>query len=284
MSRTMKSIVFLGLTFAASWSVTILGWRLGAANNPLAAWATLTGMMAGPAIAAVICAIAFEKGRRVEALGLRFRPNLWWLIAYLAPIALSALAFGATLLFSDRTVGDLSANVLAAAEQAGQDVSQLRDLPLVPIVLAQALLVGALINSVAVTFTEELGWRGYLYDLWRPSGFWRTSLATGAIWGVWHAPAIYLFGLNYPTERPLGIGIFTIYCILLAPLVTFVRERAGSVWAAGIFHGTFNAVAGLTLAWLADASFPWNGIVGIGGFIALAAGVAATLLATKRNA
>lgn len=276
MSTTAKSAIFLALTFALSWSVTFIGWRFGATDNPFGALATLTGMMAGPAIAAIICALAFERGRRAEALGLRFKPNWWWLFAYLIPVALCALSVAATILLSNRALSDMQGNILAAAAQAGQDVSQLRNLPLVPIVLVQALLVGALINSVVLTFTEEIGWRGYLYGLWRPSGFWRTSLATGLIWGIWHAPAIYFFGLNYPTERLLGIGLFVVYCALLAPLITLARERSGSVWAAGIFHGTFNATAGLTMISLSDASFPWNGIVGIGGFVALALGLAAT--------
>ena len=53
---------------------------------------------------------------------------------------------------------------------------------------------------------------------------------------------------------------------------------AGSVWAAGVFHGVFNAAAGLTLLSLSDASFPWNGVVGIGGFVALGIGAAITFL------
>jgi membrane protease YdiL (CAAX protease family) len=279
MSVTNKSIVFLALTFAISWSVAIGGWALGAANSPLGAFGALFGMMTGPAIAAFVCAMAFEKGRRVEALGLRFKPNWWWLIAYLIPLALCAASVAITLLLSDRTIGDLKANLLLAAQQAGQDVSQIpENLPLVPIVLFQALVLGALINAFLLTFTEELGWRGYLHSLWRPSGFWRSSLATGVIWGVWHAPAIYLFGHNYPTERVLGVGMFIVFCLLLSPVMALVRDRAGSVWAAGILHGTINAVAGLSILWLSSADFPWNGLLGIGGYIALALGVAIVFL------
>lgn len=275
MSVTNKSIVFLALTFAVSWSIAIGGWALGAANAPLSALAALFGMMAGPAVAALVCALAFEKGRRVEALGLRFKPNWWWLFAYLIAVALAAASVGLTLLFSDRTLGDLEANLLLAARQAGQDTSQIpAGLPLVPIVLVQALLIGALINSVVLTFTEELGWRGYLHSLWRPSGFWRASLATGVIWGAWHAPAIYLFGHNYPDNRVLGVGIFVVFCTLLGPIMTLVRDRARSVWAAGIAHGTINAIAGLSVLWLSRAEFPWNGLLGIGGYAALAIGVA----------
>jgi membrane protease YdiL (CAAX protease family) len=144
--------------------------------------------------------------------------------------------------------------------------------------LGAAITINALISTVLLTFTEELGWRGYLHGLWRQAGFWKTSLAIGVVWGVWHAPAIYLFGLNYPDDRALGIGLFVAFCMLLSPMLTLVRDRGRSVWAAGLFHGTFNAVGPLTLGMISNPTFPWNGIVGIGGFVALALGVGVTLL------
>lgn len=274
MRAANKSAIFLVLTFAVSWSIVIGGWALGAARYPSGAVLALAGMMTGPAIAALLCAMYFERGRRMEALGLRFKPNWWWLIAYLIAVALCAASVGVTLLLSDRELADLQAVLLSAIEGAGQDASQLpAGVPLVPLVLFQALVMGALINSVLLTFSEELGWRGYLHALWRPLGFWRTSLATGVIWGVWHAPAIYLYGHNYPDNRLLGVGLFVVFCTLLSPIMTLVRDRGGSVWAAGILHGTINAVAGLSILWITNPVFPWNGLLGIGGFIVLVLGV-----------
>jgi hypothetical protein len=104
------------------------------------------------------------------------------------------------------------------------------------------------------------------------------------VWGVWHAPAIFFYGLNYPDNAVLGVGLFTLYCMMLAPLLTLVRDRGASVWAAGLMHGTFNAVGGLTLGMLSQPTFPWNGIVGLGGFVALAIGVILTALLTLRGA
>ena len=281
MSTFNKSVVFLLLTFAFSWTVAIGGWASGAAAQPLGLFASLTLMMAGPAAAATICAFAFERGRRVQALGLHIKPNWWWLAAYLIALALVALSVALTLLLSDRSLGNMGANVLLAAEQAGADVSQLRDTPIVALVLLQSLVVGALINSVALTFTEELGWRGYLHDLWRKHGFWRTSLGTGVIWGVWHTPAIYLLGHNYPDNRILGVGLFVVFCTLLSPLMTLVRDRGRSTFAAGILHGTINASASLSVLSLSKPDFPWNGMLGIGGYLALAIGVLVTILLVR---
>lgn len=279
MSTAAKSIVFLALTFAFSWAAAI-GAHYAGLTETLSATAILTAMMVGPALAAIICTMAFEKGRRIEALGLRFRPNLWWLMAWLIPILLCAGSIAATLLLSDRTYVDLGVSIIAAVEaQAPAQVEAVRAIPYLGLIqIGAAISIGALINMVVLTFTEELGWRGYLYGLWRGAGFWRASLATGAIWGVWHAPAIWFYGLNYPDHRAIGVPIFVVFCILLSPIITLVRERGGSVWAAGLFHGTFNAVAGVTLGVISNPTFPWNGIVGIGGFLALVVGVVVVAL------
>jgi membrane protease YdiL (CAAX protease family) len=278
---TRKSLIFLAITFAVSWGVA-LGGHFSGLKDSLGAYGPtllLVGMMTGPAIAALICAIAFEKGRRVEALGLKFTPNIWWLWAWLAPLAIAAASVIVAVIVGGQHYADIGAGVRMAASAQGQDISEIPPALLsTPVIVGLAVTLGALINAPILTFTEELGWRGYLHDLWRPAGFWRAALGTGFVWGLWHAPAILFYGLNYPANPELGVGLFIVFCMLLSPIMTLVRERAGSVWAAGLFHGAFNAVGGLTIAMLGAPAFPWNGVVGIGGFVALALGVAIVAL------
>lgn len=275
MSTMMKSIIYLIVAFAVTWAIVIASWSAGLHENPQIAPYALALSMFGPAVAALICAFTFEKGRRVTALGLRFKPNWWWPLAWLIPVLLAFGSVGLTIALSDHAYVDPATGVIALTRSmAPEAAAQLENTPyLGVIIMVQALVLGALINSVILTISEELGWRGYLYDLWRGAGFWRYSLATGAIWGIWHAPMIYLFGHNYPDDRILGVGLFTVFCVLLSPIMTMVRDRGQSVWAAGIFHGTLNALGGLTILLVGGATFPWNGIVGIGGFAALAIAV-----------
>lgn len=275
----MKSAIFLGIAYAITWSIAIGAWSAGLHENPQMMVIVLAASMVGPAIAALICAIAFEKGQRVKALGLGGKLSWWWPVAWLAPIAIAAGSVALTIALSDRTYADIGQTATAAAAAQGQDMSQVPAfLTSTTFIVALSVTLGALFNWPILTFTEELGWRGYLHHLWRPAGFWRASLGTGFAWGLWHAPAIYLFGLNYPDDRVIGIGLFVLFCMLLSPIMTFIRDRTNSVWSAGLFHGTFNALGGLTLAALSNPGFPWNGIVGIGGFLALAIGVAIVAL------
>jgi len=276
MSVRNKSIAFLALSFLLSWGVVFACWAAGVREANLVGL-VLVCMMAGPAIAALICAFAFEpKGQRRAALGLHWTPNLWWLIAWAGVLIIAALSVLLTTLLSGQSYVPIGEAARAAAIAQGQDVSQIPPFALsTSFIFAMAIFVGAAINSVILTFTEELGWRGYLHHLWRPAGFWRCSLNCGAMWGAWHAPAILLYGLNYPDNADIGVFIFVFYCVLLAPIMTFFRDRGRSVIAAGIAHGAFNAVGGLTVGSLSAPAFPWNGIVGIGGFLALALGVGA---------
>ena len=283
MSVANKSAVFLVLTFAISWAIA-LGTHFAGLKETLGPMLTLFLMMTGPAIAALTCAFAFEKGRRIRALGLHFKPNLWWLIAWFAPMTIAAVAVLATLAFGGRQLVDIGAAIIAAvAAQSPEQAEQMRSIPKLGLIyLAAGATIGSAINMVILTFTEELGWRGYLHDLWRPSGFWRASLGTGLFWGLWHAPAIIYYDLNYPDDPYLGLGFFVLWCALMSPIMTLVRDRAGSVWAAGLFHGTINAVGGFTIAAVSNPVFPWNGIVGIGGFVALAIGVVIVFLLRGR--
>ncbi len=143
---------------------------------------------------------------------------------------------------------------------------------------------GLAINTPILLLSEELGWRGYLYDLWRSMGFTKFSIATGVLWGLWHAPAIWLFGLNYPEQRLIGIPLFVLYCMLLAFPFTLVRDRGKSLVPAAILHGTVNAVGGVAALGLSQAVFPWNGVVGIGGFAVLAAMALASWAIAQRGA
>jgi membrane protease YdiL (CAAX protease family) len=187
------------------------------------------------------------------------------------------------LLLGGRSYVDPGTAAVAAAEAQGQDLSQAPAWALgTPFIVAMSIFIGALFNAPVLTLTEELGWRGYLHYLWRPSGFWRASLGTGVIWGAWHAPAILFYGLNYPSHAELGAAIFVIWCALLAPIMTLIRDRGGSTWAAGIAHGTINAIAGLTIITLSSSEFPWSGFVGVGGFVAVAIGVIAVSMLQRR--
>ncbi len=57
--------------------------------------------------------------------------------------------------------------------------------------------------------------------------------------------------------------------VLLSPLLGYLTLRAGSVIAAAIFHGTFNATAELAILVVQGGSDLIVGVTGLAGFIVL---------------
>jgi uncharacterized protein len=246
-SVTARSIIFLALMLGLSGVAAGVGHWLIRGGYAAAGQATVIFMMSSPGIAGIICAILFERGRRLDALGFAFRPNWWWLLSYVGGIGFSGIA--------------LAVNVFIGRSP----IHSPHNLPQFALAF---LLINPLVQTILATLEEELGWRGYLYGLWRKAGFWKCSLGTGLIWGVWHAPGIILFEANYPEHPLIGAAAFIPLCMLIAPLVTLARDQGRSVIAAGICHGTINATDIASTVMVRSKSPLWQGDGGVGGFVA----------------
>ena len=269
---------YLGVSFAFSWAIAL--WIYGGGGfAAFGAWIQLLLFlfMCGPAVGAIVCVLFFEKGRRLTALGLtqpRWR-EMPWAWAGVVILLIAALLF--TLITPGYTLGDpIAANVAIIEALPGAQMSEfareasLEEMrkPYMPWLLGvSALLLGPLINW-PLMLSEELGWRGYLWDRLKEMGFWRLSGLTGLLWGAWHAPII-LLGHNYPTMPIAGVFIFTLFCILFSPLYSWVRITTRSVWGPALMHGTTNAGAGYFLLWQDPIEMPMMGLLGGGGLVAL---------------
>ncbi|WP_417485620.1 CPBP family intramembrane glutamic endopeptidase [Maricaulis sp.] len=269
-------LVFLLIAFGFSW---LVAWQIHAsgglgAQGPLTGVGLLSLMMMGPALAAIVCMALFDKGRRLAAIGLRGHGlgtvAKWTVIAWLVPVIVCALAVLATLALSGQTIGDPVAVIAAQLEAAEQD-APMDPGTLLVIQLSVGLPVGIAFNTVFLMISEELGWRGWLQPRLAGLGFWPMCLAVGVLWGLWHAPII-LMGYNYPGLGWTGVAVMTVFTTLWTPYHALVRERGGLVAAAGM-HGALNAVAGVALLFLSEPEWPWNGPLGVGGLVVLAAGL-----------
>jgi membrane protease YdiL (CAAX protease family) len=133
--------------------------------------------------------------------------------------------------------------------------------------LVLALVAGYTINAF-FAFGEEFGWRGYLLKALENKKLLDVSLITGIVWGVWHFPLI-LIGHNYPQHPKAGVAMMIVFCILLSPVMTYIVIKSKSAITAAIFHGTLNAIGGISVLYLVGTNDLTNGLTGIAGFIAL---------------
>ncbi len=213
----------------------------------------------------------------VSTMGICWRPNKWWVAAWLFPPALAFAALGVSLLLPGVTYDPSLSGMFQRyrhvfpPETVAEMQRQMEAMPLHPlwIALVQGLVAGATINAV-FAFGEELGWRGFLLRETAGLGFWRANLLIGFIWGVWHAPLI-LQGHNYPQHPVAGVFMMIIWCLLLSPLFGFLRLAGKSVLAAALVHGALNGTVALAIMVIAGGSDLTVGVTGLAGFVVLAA-------------
>jgi hypothetical protein len=262
---------FVTLTFALSWGWAAIAHQTGfiklpfQANDPML-MPFLLIFMCGPGLAALI--LAALSGGMKETLRFRLRPNAWWLLAWAIPVAMIAGSWWISLHLPGAAYLPLEDQTAKLIEQqTGKPLPMSRE-SLFYALLFQALVVGALINMFA-TLNEELGWRGYMLTQMAGTAFWNRHLTIGFFWGVWHAPVIWA-GYNYPGEPVLGPIVFTLFCMLMSPIIGLISERGKSVLAAGLFHGTTNAVAPVAVMTLGSVGVFDKAIIGWPGLAAMA--------------
>ena len=276
--------VFYTVVFVATHAVTTLYRLRGGAWRSLDAFVVTNAIMLIPGLAAVgLTRWVFREPLRAS-LGLFFTPNRWWLVAWLAPPLLMLATLGVSLLWPgtsfDPTMSGLGARMGFSPHDAAALRARAGLLGLPPLAgfLAQGLLLGPTLLALG-GLGEELAWRGWLHHELAPLGFWRRALVTAALWGLWHVP-LTLQGYGYPRHPVVGTLVFLAYVFLFAPLLTFVRMRAGSVIAPAIMHGTADGTVLLTLALVrggGELTTGWSSLSCVAVLAAVNVGLALTL-------
>ena len=275
--RAKKAIVFLALAYGMAWTLGFGFFASGGRVNSGAFTAMAVLYMFMPATAALITQKLIWK-EPLRDLGLSMPRLKWMAVAWLLPlllvvvaVALSLATPGVSLVtgfddFIANLAGKLPTQKIADIHRQLEHTILARPGALLLVSFAQVLIGGATVNAV-VGLGEELGWRGLLLHELKSIGFWRSSLVIGFFWGLWHLPVI-VNGYNYPGHPLVGPIMMTLLTILLSPLIGYVRLRAESVFAAAVFHGTFNAAATLTI-FLSGGNVLVTGITGAIGMVTL---------------
>lgn len=216
--------------------------------------------------------MAHEKPLR--NIGVSWKVNRWWFIGWLLMPVIALIVTGVSALMPGAELttntGLIQAQVAAMNEMAqGQGGVAITPMLLIGITLLSALFAGATINAL-FAFGEESGWRGYLLSQFQGQHFSKSALIIGAIWGVWHSPLI-LLGHNYPEHPVAGVFMMVLFCMAFAPLIQYFRVKSGSVIVAAIIHGTFNAVAGLSILLINNFNDLLCGSTGLAGILTILA-------------
>ncbi len=283
--------LFIALAFGLTWLLDSAFYLSGHGLRVPWAGALLAGQMFMPAVATGIVTHLRRPAAGVRrATGLRWgaagtRWGWYYAAAWLGVplLVIAALFVSAAFGLYHMDLADFS-GYRALLDATPRAKAALDRLPIGALVGLQLLLIplAPIINGL-FTFGEEWGWRGYLLPALLPLGQWRALIATGAIWGLWHAP-ILLLGYNYPLHPTLGVGLFIVFCVLLGVLFGWTRLATGSIWPAVIGHAAFNGSAGMAVL-LTQAGTKFDTaqatIFGWSGWLVLLAAIS-LLVATRR--
>jgi membrane protease YdiL (CAAX protease family) len=284
-----KAGIFVALTFLLSWLLIGLYVSLGGKwVFPQAAIIGAAYMFMPMAAALVVQKLIYKEGV-IGPLGISFRLNRWWLVAWLLPPVIAFATLGVSLLlpgigFDPHMTAVLERfKELMPPERLAEAKAQMQALPIHPFWLAliEGLIAAITVNGVA-GFGEEIGWRGLLQKELGSLGFWKMSAVIGVIWGIWHAPII-LLGHNYPEHPHLGVLMMIAFTILIAPIFSYIRIKAKSVLAAAIFHGSLNGTMGLAVSVIRGGNDLTVGATGLAGFIVLALANLGIFLCSRRG-
>lgn len=261
---------FLLIAFGLAWVLFLLPLAFGPPGSTLRQTVTLVCWslaMWAPGLGAIL-ATRYAAGEPLSRLNLRrlgeWRAYLW---AWLLPPVLAAFAGLFTWLLG---AGQLDTEFSMIREALPQVEGQTIPVGLfVAIQTLAALTFGPLVNTI-LALGEELGWRGFLLPKLLPLGQWRAILLSGAIWGIWHAPAI-LQGHNYPTRPVAGVFMMIVFTVLLGAIFSWLYLWTRSPWAPALAHGSINASAGMPVLFLKGVDISIGGtIASVIGWIPLA--------------
>ena len=267
-----KVALFIGLTYASTYLLAIGYFQAGGTAKGPGFLIVAVLYMFMPALSAVVVQKLIYRAPLKQPLRINWRPNRWFLVAWLFSLVIAVATFGVALLFPGVTFSpDKQDNfrhlLLLKPAHLGIEIGTNRFASAVFLTLLEGLIIGITIGALA-GFGEELGWRGLLQRELGALGFWKASGIIGLVWGFWHAPLI-VRGFNYPEHPWTGVFLMTVLAVLLAPLFGYICLKADSVVAAAIFHGTSNGLSVLATMGLEGGNDLLVGGTGLAGFLVL---------------
>ena len=263
-----KILVFLAICFGISYLSAGLFHFLGGDYASFSGTLFASCYMLVPALSVAITQIIFKE-KVFRGVGLKFRINIWWLVALVGLPLMCILATLASGLFPGIRLSLNTPLMETTLNQMAAAGTPMGAWSVLAVNLVSGLAAGCTINAL-FALGEEIAWRGFLPANMEGWGFWKKCLVIGLVWGLWHAPII-LMGHNYPEHPVFGVFMMTVLCMLLTPVILHLREKGGSVVTAAIAHGSMNAIAGIAMLLLAGYNELLCGMTGLAGFVVMAA-------------
>lgn len=246
-----KTKIYLAITFILTWIISFSLMANGGYFNP-SAMVVISICMFMPAVGVITTSLLSKEKLRDIWIRPNFKGNMkYYLLAWLSPVVL--IIIGAAvyfMLFPSQFDSNMTAMIDATKQQmiaSGNAIAsdeQLKSMFIIQLLVS--VFIAPILNFIPC-LGEEIGWRGYLLpNLLEKYSPIKSTLISGVIWGVWHAPMIAMghnYGLGYPTAPWGGIFAMVLFCIFVGALFTYVTLKTKSCIPAAIGHGMLNGFA-----------------------------------------
>ncbi len=259
--KVFLSVCF-GISFIAGGAFHFLGGDLSSASGMFFA----SAYMLIPLISVIITQLIFGE-KPFSDVGVSFKINKWWFVAWLLMPVVNILAMFASTLLPGVSLDPNSELVTKVIADMSAKEVEIDGWGLLAITIFSSMFAGLTINAFFAS-GEEIAWRGFLPRVMSDWGFWKKSLIIGIIWGFWHMPLI-LMGHNYPDHPIAGVFMMILLCVVMTPVFLYLREKSGSTMVAAIAHGTLNGSAGISVMYLAGGNDLLCGTAGFVGIMIL---------------
>ncbi|MEM9169090.1 MAG: CPBP family intramembrane glutamic endopeptidase [Pseudomonadota bacterium] len=198
----------------------------------------VTGVMWSPGVAALLTCLM--TGKPIKSLPWRWGRWGWPWFAWALPIVYGlaiyapvwALGLGGSGFGNTDTLTSWT-NQLTGREEPSVAAS---------VVFGVMLATVGMVAAAARALGEEIGWRGLLiWEMRKVMPFWAVGLVSGAIWAVWHWPAILFTDYNAGEgDFFVQMLIFTMAILPQGIVYAFITFRSNSLWPAVILHASHN--------------------------------------------
>lgn len=198
---------------------------------------TFRVLMWCPAAAALATCALFRID--VATIGWSWRPWRWEGLGYVLPVIYAIPVYVGTWI---AIKGSFSSRPFIESMVAAFGFSRWPLLGTWLVGLPLLLTIGVL-SSLASTLGEEIGWRGFLLpQLTTRYGYTAACLVTGAIWAMWHYPALLWAGYNAGTPVAFAMVCFTVMVFAISFVLGWLRLRSRSVWPCAMLHASHNLI------------------------------------------
>lgn len=202
------------------------------------------GITFAPAIANYLTRLITKEGFRDPLYAANFRGNIKY---YILAAVLPLIAY----IISPVIVGKVFIEGYSVSSTLNGDTAA----EFIYIILK---MVSVSVLVFPLYFGEEYGWRAYLTPkletlMSKPAAL----IVSGIIWGMWHAPVVYMghnFGKSYSLYPWGGYIAMSVFCILVGCLFSWLTEKTGSIYPACICHSVHNNLSNVMISFFLAGS------------------------------